>query len=205
MFLNKASLLPKSPIKSPKPPQSHLNPSQHPTSPLTNSKKPSSTQMKHCNSRWLFPCMSKTSLERVHSKLKQALLLKKRERDWETIQKALRFWKSYLKVVALWLRSSNLSIIKNGKQLFSFLIGLNPAREISLIIEGLGTREKFLHQELIFLLEEFLNVLCACGAEMVYEINQSDGNGAAGIDWDQEIEDEQELVQRLQERLGTVI
>lgn len=148
--------------------------------------------------------MNKSTLERIHQKLTQALTLKKTERDWSIIQLSLNFWTQYLRIVRIWLSSKKIEILKNGRQLFGFLISLNPAREVSGIIGGMAMKEKFLHSPLIFWLNEFLGVLSQCGAERVYQIHNQNVShkGKDEIDWENEIEDEEELIQRLKDTLG---
>lgn len=168
-------------------------------------EKPKSDGMKLCNLPWIFPCMSKLTLERINEKLNRQMKKKKTERNWKIIQACILYWISYIKIVDIWLFSRNFSIINNGKQLFQFMLGVSPQNSIFNLIESIAGREKFMEDNLILLADSFFGLLKKYGEDKIYKMNSMMNTDQGKIDWDEEIEDENDLVDRINRKLGTQI
>ena len=156
--------------------------------------------MKICNMHYIFPCMSKFLLEKVDMFLKTQLLQKKRSRNWRLINSCLKYYTQYAKIVEIWLSAGNIQIVRNGRQLFEFLVGLRPEKNVSELLKSMSSKEKFLEEPLILFCESIFTLLQVHGGEKVFQVSEKVQN--QGIDWDQEIEDETQILQRLENNMG---
>jgi hypothetical protein len=119
------------------------------------------------------------------------------------IQSCLSYWTQYSCIVGVWMNSKNIQIVRNGKQLFEFLIGLRPGNKVDELLKSLSNREKFLEEPLIMYCESIFSVLQVHGGKRIYQVNERVENEK--IDWDQEIEDETQILERLEGNLGKKI
>lgn len=164
--------------------------------------KPSSNDNLICNVPYIFPCMSKSMLERVDALLKTQLEKKKRDRQWRVIQSCLRYWAQYGIIVKIWLESKNLQVIRNGKQLFEFLVGLRPGWNGVQLLKSMTNREAFLEVPLIMFCESIFSLLQVHGRGKIFHVSDTQKCSGA-LDWDDDVEDEEQLILRLDQQLGT--
>lgn len=160
--------------------------------------------MKDCNLKWAFACMSKLTMDKINRKLNRELSKKKSYRIWKVIRTCLSYWFNYLQVVDVWLSSSNLKIRENGRELFKFILAIRPEKSIFNLIDSIANREKFMENDLILFTEASFSLLKKYGENKIFEINVNHQNEEnKKINWDEEIENEEELVDRLDQELGT--
>lgn len=139
---------------------------------------------------FLFPCLSKSALEQVDRLLKLQLKRNKRARNWSLIGACLAYWTHYARVVRVWTESGDPQVVRNGRQLFEFLLGLRPGVNAAEVLRSLSGREKFLEEALIYFCESIFSLLQVHGGKRVYQV--STHSQATQIDWDRDIEDEDE-------------
>jgi hypothetical protein len=145
--------------------------------------------------------MSKSVLERIDALLKTQIEKKKRERQWRVIQSCLQYWTQYCQIVKVWLESKSLQVMRNGKQLFEFLIGLKPGWNAVELLKSLTNRESFLEVPLIMYCESIFNLMKIHGGNKVFQLNEA-GKGARDLDWVEDVEDEAQLIDRIDQQFG---
>lgn len=142
--------------------------------------------------------MSKSVLEQVDKLLKEQLRKNKRARHWRLIQSSLKFWTRYARIVRIWIESKNVQVVRNGRQLFEFLLGLRPSINAVEIMRSISGREKFLEETLILYCESIFTVLQVHGGQRVYQVSQKASN--AEIEWD--FEDEAQIADLIEREMS---
>ena len=145
--------------------------------------------------------MSKATLERIHSLLKKQLEQKKREKQWRLIQSGLNYWTQYARIISVWMESKNNQVLRNGRQLFEFMIGLNPGLYIVETFKSLSNKEKFLENRLLLFCESIFSLMQIHGGKKVFQLEERQMFNQE-IDWEEEIEDEAQIIARLEGRMG---
>lgn len=162
------------------------------------SRNPSSKAIEICNVHYLFPCMSKSALEQVDKLLKTQLRKNKRARDWRLIMSSLKYWTHYARVVRVWIESKSTQVVRNGRQLFEFVLGLQPSVNAVELMRSISGREKFLEEVLILYCESIFTVLQVHGGQRVYQVSKGDAN--LEIDWD--MEDEAQIADMIERQMS---
>lgn len=147
--------------------------------------------------------MSKATLERVHSLLNKQLEQKKRSRQWRLIQGCLDYWTQYARIVRVWMEAKSSQVVRNGKQLFEFLIGLNPGNCIVEILKGMSNREKFLENRVLLYCESIFTLMQVHGGKRIFRLEEKT-LADDEIDWEEEIEDEAQIIARIEGRMGNI-
>lgn len=96
------------------------------------------------------------------------------------------------------MESKNSQVIRNGRQLFEFMIGLNPGNYIVQIFKDLSRKEKFLENKLLLFCESIFSLMQVHGGKKVFQLEQRQ---TQEFDWE-EIEDESQIIARLEGRMG---